>query len=73
MPGEAERMTRKRRIDPRLMRADWRIAPFQVEVDTSSWHEMAVKEYATASGPADYALCDGGRVRAVVEAITRGQ
>ena len=29
---------------------------------------MAVEEYGTAKGPADYALCDGGTVRAVVEA-----
>jgi type I restriction enzyme R subunit len=68
MSGEAERTTRKQRIDPRLIRADWHIAPFHVEVDSSSWHEVAVEEYATANGPADYALCDGGRVHAVVEA-----
>jgi hypothetical protein len=29
---------------------------------------VAVEEYGTANGPADYALCDGGTVRAVVEA-----
>ena len=68
MPGEVERMTRKYRIDPRLARADWLVAPFQIEVDSSSWHKLAVEEYETANGPADYALCDGGRVQAVVEA-----
>ena len=68
MPAEAERTTRKQRIDPRLSRADWRVAPFRVEVEPSSWHNAAVEEYETANGPADYALCDEGRVQAVVEA-----
>jgi hypothetical protein len=45
MPGEAERQTRKQRIDPRLRLADWRVAPFTIEVDTSSWHKLAVEEY----------------------------
>jgi type I restriction enzyme, R subunit len=68
MPSEAERTTRKQRIDPRLARADWAVAPFRVEVDLSSWHKKAVEEYETANGPADYALCDKGRIQAVVEA-----
>jgi type I restriction enzyme, R subunit len=29
---------------------------------------VTVEEYGTANGPADYALCDTGTVRAVVEA-----
>src|SRR5215204_396098 len=68
MPGEAERTTRKQRIDPRLTRADWRVVPFQVEADPSSLHKAAVEEYPTTNGPADYALCDQGHIRGVVEA-----
>jgi hypothetical protein len=68
MPSEAERITRKQRIDPRLARADWAVAPFRAEDDLSSFHKKAVEEYETANGPADYALCDKGRVQAVVEA-----
>src|SRR5690242_2252695 len=68
MPAEAERTTRKQRIDPRLARADWAVAPFRVDIDLSASHKAAVEEYETANGPADYALCDKGRVQAVVEA-----
>src|SRR6476646_8353796 len=68
MATELERQTRKRRIDPRLSRADWRVVPFRVEVQPSSQHRTAVEEFETTNGPADYALCDAGRVQAVVEA-----
>src|SRR5260370_2265911 len=68
MPPEAERATRKRRIDPRLIRAGWHVAPFRPELTVSNYAKAAVEEYETANGPADYALCDGGRIQGVVEA-----
>src|SRR5487761_1415304 len=68
MSPEAERITRKTRIDPRLARAGWRITPFRPELPVSGYDGSAVEEYETANGPADYALVSGGRVQGVVEA-----
>jgi type I restriction enzyme R subunit len=67
MPTELERETRKRRIDPRLARAGWSVVPFRGS-DPSRYESAAVEEFETDAGPADYALCDGDRVRGVVEA-----
>jgi type I restriction enzyme, R subunit len=68
MSPEAERTIRKRRIDPRLTRAGWKVGRFQPGLSASDHTEAAVEEYETSNGPADYALCDGGRVQGVVEA-----
>src|SRR5664280_101016 len=68
MSAEAERTTRKRRIDPRLARAGWSVTPFRPHQPVSGYHVAAVEEFETANGPADYALCDAGQVRGVVEA-----
>src|SRR6266566_3284503 len=68
MPPEAERTTRKQRIDPRLTRAGWHVRRFRPELSASDYGKVAVEEYETTNGPADYALCDGGQVRGVVEA-----
>jgi type I restriction enzyme R subunit len=67
MPHEAERATRKQRIDPRLIRAGWSIAPFNPAAQHLTGR-AAIEEYETRNGPADYALCSGGHVRGVVEA-----
>ncbi len=67
--SESERRTRKARIDPRLKRAGWStILPFAPGIDPAALSASAVEEYETANGPADYALCDGGRVLGVAEA-----
>jgi type I restriction enzyme R subunit len=68
MNRELEAQTRKQRIDPRLKAAEWSIARFDADAPLSSYHRTAVKEYETKNGPADYALCDKGQVRGVVEA-----
>lgn len=68
MSPEAERTTRKQRIDPRLIRAGWSVTPYRPELSVADYAKVAVEEYETANGPADYALCDGGRVQGVVEA-----
>jgi type I restriction enzyme, R subunit len=68
MTGESERETRIRRIDPRLQRAGWELQNFRSTGEAKFAKEAAIREYPTTSGPADYALCDGGHVRGVVEA-----
>jgi len=68
MSGESERETRAQRIDPRLRRAGWTPQAFKSPGESKFAHAAAIREYPTASGPADYALCDGGHVRGVVEA-----
>ena len=68
MPKELERKTRKDRIDPRLLRAGWRVVPFSEEAALDSYGTAAVEELPTGYGPADYALCNDGQVRGVVEA-----
>jgi type I restriction enzyme R subunit len=65
---ESEAANRKRRIDPRLKAADWKIAKFTSEAAARQLEAAAVEEYPTVSGPADYALADGGSIRGVVEA-----
>jgi type I restriction enzyme, R subunit len=65
---ESEAFNRKRRIDPRLKGANWDIAKFTSEAAAQQLKATAVEEYPTASGPADYALADGGSIRGVVEA-----
>jgi type I site-specific restriction endonuclease len=69
MARESEKETRAQRIDPKLRSANWRIAKFTSEVQARQLTATAVEEYPTASGPADYALMDGGTARAVVEAV----
>lgn len=66
---EPERNTRKKRIDPRLKLAGWRIVPFVPGQALELYgNAVAVEEFETENGPADYALCDHGEVLAVVEA-----
>ncbi len=65
---ESEAVTRRKRIDPRLSAAGWRVAPFSNAFVNSPPAGRAVEEWPTTAGPADYALCDQGQVRAVVEA-----
>jgi type I restriction enzyme R subunit len=68
MSGESERETRIRRIDPRLQRAGWTPQAFRSIGESKLARAAAIREYPTASGLADYSLCDGGHVRGVVEA-----
>ena len=68
MSGESERETRIRRIDPKLQTAGWTPQAFRSVGESKLAKAAAIREYPTASGPADYALCDAREVRAVVEA-----
>lgn len=69
MSPELERETRKRRIDPRLKAAGWRLTPFVPGQPFAAYGGgAAVEEFETSAGPADYALVDSGQVLGVVEA-----
>lgn len=65
---ESEWQTRKRRIDPLLKECGWIVSPFTSFSDSASWVSLAVEEYPTENGPADYALFVNGQLLAVIEA-----
>src|SRR5579864_3289702 len=65
---ESEDRTRKNRVDPRLTAAGWKAAPTCEQPEAHNLIASAVPELPTKAGPADYALCDGGSIRGVVEA-----
>lgn len=68
---ESEWITRKKRIDPRLRAAGWRIVPerqFDPLQPLSLYDRCAIEEYPTETGPADYALCLDGQILGIVEA-----
>jgi len=67
-PRDSEWATRKTLIDKRLRAAGWRITPFDPSKTLDGWNHCAVEEFQTTTGPADYALVQGGRVVGVVEA-----
>jgi type I restriction enzyme R subunit len=65
---ESERQTRKKRIDPLLKSLGWKIVPFDPDRSLDGYQNCAIEEYPTSNGPADYALCIGGKIVGVVEA-----
>lgn len=67
---ESEWKTRKLRIDTKLkgLNPAWKIIPFSPSLDTSTLNHVAVEEYPTANGPADYALFVGGKLLGIIEA-----
>jgi len=64
---ESERRTRKQRIDPRLTAAGWSVVAAD-SLDGATGQPLAVEEFETVNGPADYALFNGGRCLGVAEA-----
>src|SRR5262245_45076489 len=63
---ESERITRKTRVDPKLTAADWKVVPsLGHSIDEPA---VALEEYETDLGPADYVLADLGDLLGVVEA-----
>jgi type I restriction enzyme R subunit len=62
---EPEWQTRKRRIDPRLDSAGWSM-PAKGRIGIDRAHRL--EEFATAEGPADYALFVGDQPLGIVEA-----
>lgn len=63
MTTESEQATRRKRIDPALKRAGWSISSSASDTGT-----VAVEEFPTDMGPADYVMAVNGRLLAVVEA-----
>src|SRR5579862_3892795 len=66
MTYESERATRRKRIDPKLKAAGWKVMPSGGPATGNG--PSAVEEFETSIGPADYALFDGGRCLGVAEA-----
>jgi type I restriction enzyme, R subunit len=64
----SEWLTRKRLIDPKLKAAGWKVVPFVPGMSLNSHEPWAIEEFETEHGPADYALCVGGRILGIVEA-----
>jgi type I restriction enzyme, R subunit len=65
---EQKWLTRKRRIDPKLTASGWKLAKFDRNRSLESYDRYAIEEYETNNGPADYALCVGGKILGIVEA-----
>ncbi len=64
--NEAE--TRKRLIDPMLAAAGWNIVFYDKTKRQDNYNNCAIREYPTDYGPADYALCVGGKILGIIEA-----
>lgn len=65
---EPEWLTRKTRIDGKLRALGWQIVPHSPAFQPGTADRLAVAEYPTANGPADYALFVGGQALGIVEA-----
>ena len=65
---EPEWLTRKTRIDGKLRALGWDIVPHTPAFRPDAAHAVAVEEYPTDNGPADYALFVGGRILGIIEA-----
>src|SRR5579872_5329488 len=69
-PAKSEYVTRKQIVDRRLKDAGWKVVRFDAEhpKPLMAFERCAVEEYPTEAGPADYALCVGGKILGIVEA-----
>lgn len=65
---ESERITRRKRIDPKLAAQGWRLTEYEASKNLPTLDGIAVAEWPTENGPADYALCMEDQVEGVVEA-----
>ena len=63
----SELATRKQLIDVHSLQTAGRSFRFK-HIKRSSLNRCAIEEYPTENGPADYALCIGGRIVGIVEA-----
>ena len=64
----SEAQTRKKLIDVQLAAAGWKVVPYNEHTPFATLNRVAVEEYPTKTGPADYALWIGGQLLGVVEA-----
>jgi len=65
---QSEWRTRKRLIDPKLQAAGWRVVKYDPAYPFGKGSPVAIEEFPTDNGPADYALCVDGQLLGVVEA-----
>jgi type I restriction enzyme R subunit len=65
---ESESVSRRKRIDPRLEAAGWKVVEFKEGKPLSAYSAHAICEYPTDNGPADYALVVDGVLLGIVEA-----
>ncbi len=67
---EPEWRTRKERIDTRLraVHPSWKVVRYSPTLDTAKLDGIAVEEYPTLNGPADYALFVRGQLLGIIEA-----
>lgn len=65
---ESEWQTRKRRIDERLTKLGWNVVPYSEALTATNLDRVAVEEWPTGNGPADYALFVTGRLLGIIEA-----
>lgn len=64
----SEWKTRRSLIDPKLNARGWNVAAKDATSADVPTGTVTLTEYPTTNGPADYALCNGGRVVGIVEA-----
>ena len=64
---ESEWRTRKRLIDPKLQAAGWRVVRYDPVYPFGKGGPVAIEEFSTENGPADYALCVDGQLLGVVD------
>ncbi|MDD2899553.1 MAG: DEAD/DEAH box helicase family protein [Desulfuromonadaceae bacterium] len=67
-PANSEWLTRRNIVDPKLKAAGWKVCDYNPKLALTSYNNCAIVEYPTDNGPADYALCSGGRILGIVEA-----
>lgn len=65
---ESEAQTRRRRIDPKLAAQGWQVCDHSPTSSLRGVSGLAVAEWPTDNGPADYALLSEGGVLGIVEA-----
>lgn len=64
----SEWKTRRSLIDPKLNARGWNVAKQDATSAAVPPGTVTLSEYPTTNGPADYALCNGGRILGIVEA-----
>jgi type I restriction enzyme, R subunit len=67
-PANSEWLTRRKLVDPCLKAAGWTVVPYIEDHPLLKYERCAIVEFPTENGPADYALCSGGRIVGIVEA-----
>lgn len=68
MPVESEEVTRRERIDNKLMALNWIVISYKDDLDLNLLQNHAVTEYPVATGRADYALFVHGQFLGIIEA-----